>query len=328
MEAVDTSRHVTERMVCKWLLQLMTTVHTAHRHYITLGAIDVTDVLLISGIYQSPPPPPTPLCNPTHFPSATLDKLLYNRYHLPCCVRIDTYLLNYIFTLSLTLLTCRCAAVADDNGDTDHTVMNGLASELWDSPLATEVGHLREEIRAELRRSYGGTSKDKGSDQRQDKGSDRSSVGVKKNNEQKHTDKGSGPIAPPRTTVGVSVKSNLTAPSQVSQSNLTAPSQVSQSKPEPGGRNSPTGTGGKHSPGAAASLPPAAVGLDRAGNGLLEDPSLTQPSGLNPPVGAPAGHSQHTYVPTRYPLPSPLTFFLHSLPIQGPTTKNISFTPH
>ena len=62
MEAVDTSRHVTERMVCKWLLQLMTTVHTAHRHYITLGAMDVTDVLLISGTtplisYLSPPIP-------------------------------------------------------------------------------------------------------------------------------------------------------------------------------------------------------------------------------------------------------------------------------
>ena len=58
MEAVDTSRHVTERMVCKWLLQLMTTVHTAHRHYITLGAIDVTDVLLISG-HPSPLPSPS-----------------------------------------------------------------------------------------------------------------------------------------------------------------------------------------------------------------------------------------------------------------------------
>jgi len=74
MEAVDTSRHVTERMVCKWLLQLMTTVHTAHRHYITLGAIDVTDVLLISGQYPLFPSP----CFLT-FAICTLISLPYSR---------------------------------------------------------------------------------------------------------------------------------------------------------------------------------------------------------------------------------------------------------
>ena len=97
LEAIASSRHVTERAVCRWAMQLLATVHTgrtfttpvclrrrmpcadavshilprrppslgvpshraaahlrvsppAHRHYVTLGAIDIADVVLVSDL--------------------------------------------------------------------------------------------------------------------------------------------------------------------------------------------------------------------------------------------------------------------------------------
>jgi hypothetical protein len=49
--AINESRRVTERMVCKWAHQIMSTISDSHLHYISLGPLDITDVILISDYY-------------------------------------------------------------------------------------------------------------------------------------------------------------------------------------------------------------------------------------------------------------------------------------
>ena len=162
--------------------------------------------------------------------------------------------------------------------------MSGLATELWASPLATEVGYLREEIRTEMRRSYGGGGRDKGSGSHQDKGqhkvkgSDRGSVGVKKHTtEPTHNDKGSA-------------TNSLSLPQNPPISTINPPSSSSL---HPMGHLHPTS------------------------HGMMgEDVSLNHTSGFNPPMGVTTVHPQHTYVPTRCLLvsPTPFSYLLFSSP--------------
>jgi hypothetical protein len=46
--AINENRRVTERMICKWAHQIMSTISDSHLHYISLGPLDITDVILIS----------------------------------------------------------------------------------------------------------------------------------------------------------------------------------------------------------------------------------------------------------------------------------------
>ena len=177
--------------------------------------------------------------------------------------------------------------------------MSGLATELWASPLATEVGYLREEIRTEMRRSYGGGGRDKGSGshqdkgQHKDKGSDRGSVGVKKHTtELTHRDKGSGQHQ--QTDKGLETSAlpqSTSLPVNPPMSSINPPSSSSSLHP-------------------IGHLHPTSHGM------MGEDVSLNHTSGFNPPMGVTTVHPQHTYVPTRCLLvsPTPFSYLLFSSP--------------
>lgn len=46
--ALEDNRRITERMICKWAFQIMSTINDSHLHYISLGPLDISDVILIS----------------------------------------------------------------------------------------------------------------------------------------------------------------------------------------------------------------------------------------------------------------------------------------
>ena len=148
--------------------------------------------------------------------------------------------------------------------------MNGLASELWTSPLANEVVHLREEIRTELRHSYGGVSREKNKGRGTDKGQDKDKEKSKGTGQNQDKDKG------------------LTHQQDKNKSSKSHPLSVLPQDPSPS-LNPPSAF--QHT-----TMGPGGIGQGQG----WEDPSMnsTNASGFNPLMGVTV-HPQHTYVPTR-----------------------------